>query len=44
MDFTLGAATGIVIFAISYLSDIAAGKYFILVSGNPGWLWGALFS
>jgi hypothetical protein len=28
----LGAATGIVIFAISYLSDIAAGKYFILVS------------
>jgi hypothetical protein len=28
----LGAATGIVIFTITYLADIAAGKYFILVS------------
>jgi hypothetical protein len=40
----LGAATGIMIFAISYLSDIAAGKYFVLFSqvlagsGEPSFL------
>ncbi len=30
--FLLGATTGVVIFGITYLFDIAAGKYFVIVS------------